>query len=80
METTNIVDFTRRDGITDALTDLLRTGEQPLIATAVEAELAGYLVQFSDLRIEAAHAAVVRNGHQYLQSYPHQQHLSLLLQ
>ena len=26
METTNIVDFARRDGITDALTDLLRTG------------------------------------------------------
>ena len=68
-ETTNIIDFARRDGITDALTDLLRTGAQPLIATAVEAELAGYLVQFSDLRIEAAHAAVVRNGHQYLQSY-----------
>ena len=39
METTNIVDFARRDGITDALTDLLRTGAQQLIATAVEAEL-----------------------------------------
>ena len=45
METTNIVDFARRDGITDALTDLLRTGAQQLIATAVEAELAGYLAQ-----------------------------------
>jgi putative transposase len=31
METTNIVDFARRDGITDALTDLLRTGAQQLI-------------------------------------------------
>ena len=51
METTNIVDFARRDRVTEALTDLLRTGAQPLIATAVEAELAGYLVQFSDLRI-----------------------------
>ena len=39
METTNIVDFARRDGMTDALTDLLRTGAQELIATAVEAEL-----------------------------------------
>jgi putative transposase len=39
METTNIVDFTRRDGITDALTDLLRSGAQQLIATAVEAEI-----------------------------------------
>lgn len=26
MQTTNIVDFARRDGMTDALTDLLRTG------------------------------------------------------
>ena len=51
METTDIADFARRDGITDALTDLLRAGAQPLIATAVEAELASYLVQFSDLRI-----------------------------
>ena len=60
METANIVDFPRRDGITDALTDLLRRGAQQLIATPVEAELAGYLAQFSDVRTEAGHAAVVR--------------------
>lgn len=47
METTNIVDFARRDGMTDALTDLLRTGAQELIATAVEAEFASYLAQFA---------------------------------
>ena len=47
---TNIVDFARRDGITDALTDLLRTGGPAKFATAVEAELAGYLAQFSDMR------------------------------
>ena len=58
METTNIVDFARRDGTTDTLTDLLRTGAQPLIATAVEAELADYLAQFTDLRTGAGHAAV----------------------
>jgi len=63
METTNIVDFARLDGMTDALTELLKTGAQQLIATAVEAELAGYLAQFADLRTEAGHAAVVRNGH-----------------
>ena len=51
MKTTYIIDFARRDWITDALTDLLRTGAQPLIATAVETELAGYLVQFSGSRI-----------------------------
>jgi putative transposase len=63
MEATNIVDFARRDGMTDALTDLLRTGAQQLIATAIEAELASYLAQFADLRTETGHAAVVRNGH-----------------
>lgn len=63
METTNIVDFARRDGITDALTELLRTGARQLIATAVEAELESYLAQFASSRTEVGHAAVVRNGH-----------------
>ena len=63
METTNIVDFARRDGMTDALTEMLKAGAQALIASAVEAELAGYMAQFSDLRTAAGHAAVVRNGH-----------------
>jgi hypothetical protein len=51
METTNIVDFARRDGMTDALTDLLRTRARQLIATAVEAEPTSYLVQFAELRM-----------------------------
>ena len=63
METNNIVDFASRDGTTDALTDLLRTGAQHLIATAVEAELESFMAQFSTDRTEAGHAAVVRNGH-----------------
>lgn len=63
METTNIVDFVRRDGMTDALTELLRSGAQELIASAVEAELACYMAQFSELRTQTGHAAVVRNGH-----------------
>ena len=63
METTNIVDFARRDGMTDALTELLKTGARALIASAVETELASYMAQFSELRTEAGHAAVVRNGH-----------------
>ena len=52
METTNIVDFSRRDKMTDALTELLRTGAQNLIAQAVEAELSGYLAQFSESPIQ----------------------------
>lgn len=63
METTNIVDLTSRDRITEALTDFLRTGAQHLIATAVEAELESYLAQFASAPTEAGHAAVVRNGH-----------------
>ena len=63
METTNIVDFARRDGMTDALTELLKTGARALIASAVETELASYMTQFSELRTEAGHAAVVRDGH-----------------
>ncbi len=63
METSTIVDLARREELTDALTDLLRTGAQQLIATAVEAEFAGYMAQFADLRTDTGHAAVVRNGH-----------------
>ena len=50
METTDIADFARREGITDALTDLLRSGAQQWSATPVEAELTGYLAQFADVR------------------------------
>jgi len=63
METTNIVDFACRDGITDALTELLKTGAQQLIAAAVEAELEKFLAQFSTERTDAGHVTVVRNGH-----------------
>ena len=55
MEMTNIVDFARRDVMTDALTELLGTGAQELIVTAVEAEFASYLAQFADLRTDAGH-------------------------
>ena len=63
METTTIVDFARPDGISDGLTDLLRTGAQQLIASAVEAELESFLSQFSAARTETGRAAAVRNGH-----------------
>ena len=60
MDTTDIVDFARRDGMTDAL----KTGARQLIASAGKAGLAGYMTQFADLRTEEGHAAaVVRNGH-----------------
>jgi hypothetical protein len=46
MGTTNIVDFARRDEMTDGLTELLKTGAQQLIATAVEVEIVSFLSQF----------------------------------
>ena len=63
METNNIVDLGRRDGISDGLTDLLREGAQQLIAAAVEAELETFLAQYGSTRTKAGHAAIVRNGH-----------------
>ncbi len=63
LEPTYIVDFARLDEMTDALTYLLRTAAPQLIATAVEAELASDLPQFTDVRTGTGHAAVVRNGH-----------------
>ena len=50
MEYTNIVDFERRDEMTDALTELLKTGAQALIASTVKTERAGYPAQFAELR------------------------------
>ena len=63
MEATNILDLTSREMITDVLMNLLRTGAQHLIETAVEVELESYLTQFASARKKAGHAAVVCNGH-----------------
>ena len=50
-------------GISDGLTDLLRTGAQQLIAAAVEGELESFLEQYRSTRTKTGHAAIVRNGH-----------------
>jgi transposase-like protein len=63
METTNIVDFATQGGISDTLTEMLRTGAQGLIALAVESELEVYMAQFASLRTATDHAVVVRNGY-----------------
>lgn len=47
---------------TDPLHDLLRTGAQQLIASAVEAELAVMLARFAGRRLDDGRQAVVRNG------------------
>ncbi|EPY6113007.1 IS256 family transposase [Salmonella enterica subsp. enterica serovar Bareilly] len=48
--------------VTDPLHELLRTGAQQLIASAVEAELAAMLAQFAGCQLEDGRQAVVRNG------------------
>jgi len=47
----------------DVLTEILRDGAQRLLATAVEAEVAGYIDQHADHVNEKGHRLVVRNGH-----------------
>ena len=63
MTENNIVEFAGRDGNSDALTELLRTGARKLIKSAVEAELEEFLAEYSGKRTSDGHAAVVRNGH-----------------
>ncbi|MBV1865169.1 MAG: transposase, partial [Rhodobacteraceae bacterium] len=60
MDTSNINDFDSRDGISDGLADLLRTGAQQLIAKAGEAELESFLAQYGGIRTECSHAEIVR--------------------
>ena len=49
--------------VTDPLHELLRQGARDLIAKAVEAELATFLSQYADHRLDDGRQAVVRNGY-----------------
>ncbi|MDI5889483.1 IS256 family transposase [Halomonas rhizosphaerae] len=49
--------------VTDPLHELLRQGARDLIAKAVEAELATFLSQYADQRLDDGRQAVVRNGY-----------------
>ena len=63
MSKSKIIAFKKPGDISeDPLTELLRTGARQLIANAVEAELYGYLRQFTGLKDENGHQQVVRNG------------------
>jgi transposase-like protein len=62
-EKNTVVQFSGREEMTDALTELLRTGAVQLIQQAVEAELVGFMEQFSGRLLEDGKAAVVRNGY-----------------
>ena len=47
----------------DQLTEILRNGAQALLARAVEAEVAEFLVKHSGLKTEDGRQRVVRHGH-----------------
>ena len=63
MSNNNIVDLNNRDKITDALTEMLRTGAQQLIQQAVQIELAEFMEQYQTRLTDTGKAAVVRNGY-----------------
>jgi len=64
MSKNNVVEFGSPEGITDQLTELLRQGARKLIQQGVEAELAEYLKEFHERKLESGRLAVVRNGYQ----------------
>lgn len=49
--------------VEDVLTGLLRAGARRMLAQAVEAEVAGYIDRYAEIRDAAGHRLVVRNGH-----------------
>lgn len=64
MKKNTVVELTRPDQFSDSLTELLRTGAKQLLEQAVEAELAGFMEQFSGKKLSDGKTAVVRNGYQ----------------
>ena len=64
MSKNNVVDINNRETITDALTDLLKTGAQQLIQQAVQVELAEFMEQYTHQLTSDGKASVVRNGYQ----------------
>jgi transposase-like protein len=64
MAKSNVFDLKKRDeSSTDFLTELLRSGARQLIAEAVEAELQGFLAQYSELKDKNGRRQIVRNGY-----------------
>ena len=47
----------------DALTEVLREGARRMLASAIEAEVDGYLAAREQLVDDAGHRVIVRNGH-----------------
>ena len=65
MHEDTVVSFSHPDriSIVDPLTEVLRAGARRLLATAVEAEVSGFIAEHADLVDEAGRRRVVRHGH-----------------
>ena len=66
MHTDNLIAFSPADSSAsfhDALTELIRTGAQQIIAKAVETELQEFLKQYHPLKDDQGRQGVVRNGY-----------------
>lgn len=50
--------------VTDALSEVLRSGARELLQQAVEAEVAAFVAQYRELKDEQQHQRIVRNGYQ----------------
>lgn len=50
--------------VSDALTEVLRSGARELLQQAVEAEVAAFVAQYRELKDEHQHQRIVRNGYQ----------------
>jgi len=62
-ESTPIIEIKPEETTKDALTEILRSGAQRMLAASLEAEVEAYVDQFASVRDEAGHRLVVRNGH-----------------
>ena len=63
MRESNVVELSSREGLSDPMTGLLRSGARALIQRAVEIELEEYMAQYAVRRTADGKAGVVRNGY-----------------
>jgi hypothetical protein len=63
MKKNNVVELKGRDALTDPVSELLVSGARQLIMQAIEAELQGFMKQYSEQQTEDGKAVVVRNGY-----------------
>ena len=63
MRDSNVIAFKSPSKISDALTEVLRSGAQKLLAEAVECEVEAFLLRYKEHKGESGQRSVVRNGY-----------------